>query len=128
MLADLQNTTEWRDAQLYNRTNRIFDGSLGEMYGIKFWATDKASYVADAGSGSTVDIYLTLVFGQNAYGIVDLSGHNLRTIYKPLGSAGTADPLDVQQTMGWKVTFGTKILQQAFMLRYECAASTGSNT
>lgn len=128
MIHDLQNSTEWRDAQLYNKTNRIFDGSIGELYGLRFWETDKAKVYADAGSGTTVDVYTALVFGQDAYGIVNLSGHNLQTVFKPLGSAGTADPLNQQQTMGWKVTLGFKILQQAFMLRFECAASTGSNT
>jgi len=128
VIHDLQNSTEWRDAQLYNKTNRIFDGSIGELYGLRFWETDKAKVYADAGSGTTVDVYTALVFGQDAYGIVNLSGHNLQTVFKPLGSAGTADPLNQQQTMGWKVTLGFKILQQAFMLRFECAASTGSNT
>ena len=124
VMFDIQGTTEWREAQLYNQTNRIFDGSVGEMYGLKFWTTDVAKVFSGAGVGGAVDVYTMLVFGQNAYGTVELAGHNLQTIFKPLGSAGTADALDQQQTMGWKVTFGTKILQQAFMLRYECAVST----
>ena len=123
VMYDIQGTTEWREAQLYNQTNRIFDGSVGELYGIKFWTTDVAKVFSGAGA-SSIDVYTMLVFGQDAFGIVELSGHNLQTIYKPLGSAGTSDPLNQQQTMGWKVTFGTKILQQAFMLRYECAVST----
>jgi N4-gp56 family major capsid protein len=123
VMFDIQGTTEWREAQLYNQTNRIFDGSVGEIYGIKFWTTDVAKIFTAAGSGS-IDVYSMLVFGQDAFGTVELSGHNLMTIFKPLGSAGTSDPLDQQQTMGWKVTFGTKILQEAFMLRYECAVST----
>lgn len=127
VLHDLMNTTEWRDAQLYNKTNRIFDGSVGDLYGLRFYETDKAYMVADAGSGGTVDVYTVLCFGQNAFGVVDLAGHNLQTIHKGLGSAGTADPLNVQQTMGWKVTFGVKRLQEAFMLRFECATATGAN-
>ena len=123
VMFDIQATTEWREAQLYNQTNRIFDGSVGEMYGFKFWVTDVAKVFTAEGAGS-IDVYSLLVFGQDAFGTVELSGHNLQTIYKPLGSAGTSDPLNQQQTMGWKVTFGTKILQQAFMLRYECAVST----
>jgi N4-gp56 family major capsid protein len=123
VMFDIQGTTEWREAQLYANTGRIFDGSVGEIYGMKFWVTDVAKVFSAAGA-SSIDVYSMLVFGQNAYGTVELSGHNLQTIFKPLGSAGTADALDQQQTMGWKVTFGTKILQQAFMLRYECAVST----
>lgn len=126
VIFDLQRTQEWRDAQNYNRTGRIFDGSVGELYGVRFWETDKAKVFTDGGAGGTVDVYTVMVFGRNAFGIVDLAGHNLQTVFKPLGSAGTADPLNQQSSMGWKVTFGVKRLQEAFMLRYECAASTGS--
>jgi len=123
VMYDIQGTTEWREFNLYNQTNRIADGSVGELYGMKFWVTDVAKVFTGEGAGG-IDVYASLVFGQNAFGIVELSGHNLQTIFKPLGSAGTADALDQQQTLGWKVTFGTKILQQAFMLRYESAVST----
>lgn len=124
VMFDLQRTQEWRDAQNYHQTGRIFTGEVGMLYGVKFWETDKAAVFEDAGLAAAVDVYTTLVFGQEAFGIVDLAGHNLQTVFQPLGSAGTADPLKVNQTMGWKATFGVKRLQEAFMLRYECAAST----
>jgi N4-gp56 family major capsid protein len=123
VMYDIQSTTEWRELQLYNQTNRIIDGSVGEIYGIKFWVTDVAK-VYTGGGASGIDVYTILLFGQDAFGIVELSGQNLQTIYKPLGSAGTSDPLNQQQTLGWKVTFGVKILQEAFMLRYHCDVST----
>ncbi len=128
VIFDLMRTTEWRDAQNYHRTGAPFDGSVGVLYGLKFWTTDKAKVFADAGVGGVVDVYTAMVFGSNAFGVVDLAGHNLQTIFKPLGSAGTADPLNQQSSMGWKVTFGVKRLQEAFMLRYECSTSTGANT
>lgn len=127
VIYDLMRTTEWRDAQNYHQTGRIFTGEVGQLYGVKFWTSDKAKVFEDAGASSTVDVYTVLVFGQEAFGVVDLAGHNLQTVYQPLGSAGTADPLKVNQTMGWKATFGVKRLQEAFMLRYECATSTGAN-
>jgi len=128
VIFDLMRTTEWRDAQNYHRTGRIFTGEVGELYGVRFWTTDKAAFFANAGAAGTVDVYTMLVFGQEAFGIVDLAGHNLQTVFQPLGSAGTADPLQVNQTMGWKVTFGVKRLQEAFMLRFETSTSTGANT
>ena len=120
---DLISSSEWREAQNYGQTGRIFDGSIGTLYGVKFWVTDVAP-VYDGEGAAGVDVYGAMFFGQHAFGIVDLAGHNLRTIYKPLGSAGTADPLDQQQTMGWKVTFTAKILNDLFMLRLETGAST----
>lgn len=128
---DLMNTSEWRDAQNYNRTGRIFDGSLGDLYGVRFWETDVAKVWTNASNGAggagNVDVFGSMVFGSNAYGIVDLSGHNLHTIYKALGSAGTADPLDQQQSFGWKVAFVAKILNDLFMVRVEHSASTANN-
>lgn len=124
---DIQGTSEWVTANNEQRTGRVFDGSLGTLYGVKFWESDVASVEADAGVGSTVDVYKSIFLGANAWGMVDLKGHNLRTIYKPLGSAGTADPIDQQQSMGWKVAFVAKILNDAFMVRVEHATSTGDN-
>ena len=125
---DLQGTTEWVEANQFAGSQRIFDGSLGTLYGVKFWESDIAPFVADAGVGSTVDVYQTVIMGANAWGRVNLAGHNLRTIYKPLGSAGTADPIDQQQSIGWKVAFVAKILNDSFMVRIEHATSTGANS
>jgi N4-gp56 family major capsid protein len=124
---DLMASTEWRDAQNYNQTGRIFDGSLGTLYGVKFWESDVAKSYVNGGVGSITDVFASLFFGADAFGMVSLEGHNLRTIYKALGSAGTADPVDQQQSMGWKVAFVAKILTDAFMLRLEHSTSTANN-
>jgi N4-gp56 family major capsid protein len=125
---DLQGTAEWVTANNYAQSGRVFDGSLGTLYGVKFWVTDKVSVLANAGVGGTVDVYQSLFFGRDAFGIVGLDGHNLQTIHKALGSAGTADPLNQQGSMGWKVMFTTKILNEAFIIRVEHSTSTGANT
>lgn len=119
---DLQGTAEWISANQYGQTGRQFDGSLGDLYGVKFWVTDKSTVFTGAGAAG-IDVYASLFFGANAYGVINLDGHSLRTFYKPLGSAGTADPIDQQQSMGWKATIITKILNDAFMLRLESAVS-----
>lgn len=119
---DLQGTSEWISANQYAQSGRQFDGSLGELYGVKFWVTDKAKVFVGAGAAG-IDVYASMFFGANAYGVISLDGHSLKTFYKPLGSAGTADPVDQQQSMGWKVGFTTKILNDAFMARYESAVS-----
>lgn len=124
---DLMNTTEWREAQNLHATGAPFDGSLGTLYGVKFWESDITKIFVNAGAGSTVDVYISLFFGADAWGMVSLGGHNLQTIFKPLGSAGTADPVNQQQSMGWKTAFVAKILTDAFMLRLEHATSTANN-
>jgi len=124
---DIQATAEWISANQYAQSGRQFDGSLGTLYGVRFWVTDKAPQFVNAGVGSITDVFATLIFGADAYGIVQLGGHNLKTIHKPLGSAGTADPLDQQGSMGWKCMFTTKILDNSWMVRIESAASMANN-
>jgi len=124
---DLIGTTEWVTANNTNQTGRVFDGSIGTLYGVKFWVTDKVNVLVNAGVGSVVDVYQSLFFGKDAFGIVGLEGHNLQTIHKALGSAGTADPLNQQGSMGWKVMFTTTILNQAFLIRVEHSTSTANN-
>lgn len=124
---DLMNSTEWREMQNYHATGRPMDGSLGTLYGVKFWESDVARVYVNAGATAVVDVFASLFFGADAWGMIRLSGHNLQTYFKPKGSAGTADPIDQQQSLGWKVTFTAKILTDAFMLRLEHAASTANN-
>jgi N4-gp56 family major capsid protein len=118
---DIVGTDEWVAAQQYAGSQRIFDGAIGELYGVRFWVTDKAYSAADGTSSAVV--WRSLFFGANAFGVVDLAGHNLQTVFKPLGSAGTADPLNQQGTMGWKISFTTRILDDANMVRVETTAS-----
>ena len=45
-----------------------------------------------------IDVYATIIFGSDAYGTTRISGEAMKNIVKPLGSAGTADPLDQRAT------------------------------
>ena len=79
-------------------------------------------YPGEAGACG-VDVYATLVFGDNAYGTTSLSDGGLEHIVKQLGSAGSSDPLNQRATVGWKATKVTVRLVEAFMIRIETAAS-----
>lgn len=74
-------------------------------------------------SGSGDLIAQCLIFGQGssdkAYATVDLAGGNVQMITKPLGSAGSADPLNQRASMGWKAKQATFIIQDAYMWRWE---------
>jgi N4-gp56 family major capsid protein len=69
------------------------------------------------------DIFCTLIFGQNAYGVTPLAGNALKTIIKALGSGGTADPMDQRSTAAWKAITSCVILNDDFMYRYEHGVS-----
>ena len=83
------------------------------------------AYSQDAGAldgdKRGADVHATLVFGADAYGVIDVAGGGaLRTIIKPCGSAGAADPLDQRSTVGAKVeAYTAAILNDLWLVRIE---------
>ena len=84
--------------------------------------TSEAKVFTGAGSGGR-DVYSTLILGDDAYGVTEISGGGLQHIVKQLGSAGTADPLNQRATAGWKATKVAERLVEAYMVRIETAST-----
>ena len=97
------------------------DSTMSTPAKVKCTAGDTI-YPGEAGAEG-VDVYATLVFGENAYGTTALANGGLEHIVKQLGSAGSSDPLNQRATVGWKATKVTVRLVEAFMIRIETAAS-----
>lgn len=116
---DLMNDPEWIEAQKYTTSDKIFNGEIGHMYGVRFVESTEAKIWSKADSGATVPVYGTLVLGADAYGITSINGGGIETITKQLGSGGTADPLNQRATMGWKLNKTAKILDDTRMVRIE---------
>ena len=74
-------------------------------------------------TSSYVDVYSIFAVGQQAVAGVDLAGGNGGIIRKALGSAGTADPLNMRATVGWKQYDARAVLNQNFMAELQCCAS-----
>jgi len=98
------------------------EGEIGRLDEVRFIETTYAKVFTGEGAG-LIDVYATLILGNNAYGVTRISGEALKNIVKPLGSAGTSDPLDQRTTSGWKATLTSAILQQLYMLRLESAVA-----
>ena len=92
-------------------------------------AADTVVFSTDAGAlddeNKGMDVHATLVFGADAYGIIDVDGTGcVQTIVKPIGSGGATDPLDQRATVGAKVTaYTAKILNNLWLVRIEHAVS-----
>lgn len=106
----------------YPHKKDLMENEVGSCDEIRFVETTNAKVFSGAGA-SGIDVYATIILGMDAYGITRISGEAIKNIVKPLGSAGTADPLDQRATSGWKATFVAKILNNAFMLRIEHAVT-----
>jgi len=77
----------------------------------------------DGAGNLGVDVYSTLIIGDDAYGVTKVANGGLQHIVKPLGSGGTSDPLDQRSTIGWKATKTAKILVEQYMVRIESTAT-----
>lgn len=129
---DLEKIDGYISMEKYASQGPVSEGEIGAYKNIRFVMSTKAKVWTDGGgdkgamkstTGAVADVYGTMVFGKNAYGITELRGEGLKNYVKDFGSAGTADPLDQEATSGWKATTVAKILNDNFMLRLESAAT-----
>jgi len=122
--AKVATFTGWTPVEKYPSQASVMEGEIGSYSAngskIRFIETTNAKVKTGAGTGS-IDVYCTLILAANAYGISRVSGEAMKNIVKPLGSAGSADPLDQRATSGWKATFVAKILNEDFLTRVESA-------
>lgn len=89
-------------------------------------AANAVIYPGEAGAKGR-DVYSTMIFGANAYGVTEVKGGGLQFIVKQLGSAGTADPLNQRSTAGWKAIKTAERLIEAYMVRVETGSTFNDN-
>lgn len=117
---DLMSDPAWEEMHKYTTSDNMYEGEIGRIAGVRFVESSEALIVK---TSTNPAVFCTLVLGENAYGITEVTGGGLKTIIKQLGSAGTADPLDQRSTVGWKAMQTAEILQQAYMYRVECCSA-----
>ena len=128
---DLEQITGFRAVSDYGSQEGVIEDEIGAYKNIRFVTSTNCRVFANATSvltagfkgATTNDVYATLIFADNAYGICPLSGQAMNTYVKALGSAGSADPLEQRSTVGWKATTTTQILNQTWMIRVESLAT-----
>ena len=109
---DLMRDPEWVSAHKYADPEKLFEGEIGEIAGVRFVQTTEAK-IYEGG------IFATLFLGADAYGITEVTGGGLQTIVKQKGSAGTADPLDQRSSVGWKAIRTAELLIPNYIVRVE---------
>lgn len=119
---DLKADPEFIPVKNYPSQAGVMPGEVGSIDEVRFIETTNAKVFTGAGL-TGADVYATLVLAANAYGVTRIAGKALQTITHPLGSSGTADPLDQRSTHGWKGYFVAKILNDSWMVRIEHGAS-----
>lgn len=111
----------WVDVNKYANPEAIFNGEIGKIGGVRIVESTEAKIVNDNTAGK---VFLTLVVGNNAYGVTEVSGGGLETIIKPFGSG--QDPLNQRATAGWKATAVAERLVEEYMVRIESSGTFAS--
>lgn len=118
---DLMRDPEWINAHVYAKPDNIYEGEVGEIAGVRFVQTSEAK-IYEGG------VFGTLIMGEGAYGVTEISGGGLQTIVKQKGSAGTADPLDQRSSVGWKAIKTAELLVPNYLVRVESKSKVFSDT
>ena len=115
---DLQGEANgaWIEFSKYATPDKLFKGEVWALYGCRFAESSNVQTFA-----STVTVYPTLVMWKGAYWVAEWS--SLEAIYNPVGSGGSSDPLSQVATVGSKIDFAAKRLQEDAMVRIESAAN-----
>ena len=116
---DLQGDSNWVAAVQYTNmgVDRIYNGEVGKLYGVRFLNTTQAPILTNSGSAG-VEVYQSMFFGQEAFGVSELQG--LSTF---VDSPSPRSALRLYSDVGWKAGFTAKILNDNYMVRLESAAS-----
>jgi N4-gp56 family major capsid protein len=128
---DLQGDTTtggWIEANKYTEgRDGLLTGEVGKLYGVRFLSTSNAytrgsSYATGSAVVASTTIYVTSIFGKDAFGVSELQA--LKTYVKPFGSGGVGDPTDKIATAGWKCLFGANVLNSAFYVNINHTVSS----
>lgn len=120
---DLEKNKDWQDIQRYQHPEKIYKGEIGSIGNIRVIKNTRAKIRFEAGADD-LSVFDTMVLGLDAYAVTALEGAGLQHIVKPLGSSGTADPLNQRSTVGWKAFRLAKRLIEQYMVRIETTCRT----
>ena len=118
---DLMRDPEWIEAHKYASPENLYTGEIGKIGGVRFVQTTEAKiyYGAEDKCPDGLAVFGSLIFGEGAYGITEITGGGLQTIVKQKGSGGTTDPLDQRSSVGWKAIKTAELLIPQYIVRVE---------
>ena len=128
---DIRGMTGYINPKQYGTTTP-YENEIGAVERVRYLTSTIFAPFADAGgakglmrstTGTLADVYPILYIARDAYGIVPLKGKDSITpmVVNPKPAPG--DPLAQRGTVGWKAWQSAVILQDAFFVRCEVAAT-----
>lgn len=114
---DLRSHKDWVEAHKYASPEEIYNGEIGELHGVRFIESTLAPVIKESGKA----VYQAMVFGKDAFGVVDPEGAGMETIIKSKEQVG--GPLNQFSTVGAKFSLATAILYSERYVIIECLSS-----
>jgi N4-gp56 family major capsid protein len=122
LLDDLEAVDGFIAEAQYPASMNILNAEWGSV-GNTRWLYSSIGSVSPNASSSGADVYNSFIVGKEAYGIVELDGQAAEFIYKPLGAAGTADPLNQRQTCAFKFAEAPVLLNDSWAINLRATHS-----
>ncbi len=130
---DIRNLAGFHPVETYASHTATVMGEFGMVEGVRFIMTEEASQDADLGgapgtalkstTGSSADLYTTVIFGKEYHGSLGLGVEHVKNIYKAgdtlpaveviskaRGSSGAMDPMNELATVAWKAWHAAAVL------------------
>jgi N4-gp56 family major capsid protein len=111
---DLEKVASFVSVANYANQTTTLMSEWGQTRNIRWITSTNGFFQVNAGNAA-INTYSSFVMGREAYGVVKLGAMQAQLIVKPLGSAGTADAIDQRSSVGWKVPFGTRLLNDNWL-------------
>ena len=120
--------TEFTPVERYAQISGILPGEIGKYRNVRFVTSTNTKIFPNAGAaistngmrstgGVNNDVYVSLFFARDAYGVVELGRGAAGVMVE--GPGGPSDPLRQRRTVGWKAAGCAVILNDSWMIRVE---------
>lgn len=116
---DIKSDTGWLNPHAYQDTKNIYNAEVGTYLGVRFLETPRAKVAANAGAGSTVDVYSTYVIGREVF--VEAVITNPGLVVGP-----QIDPLRRRFPLGWYGHLGHAMFRQECLETIKTSSSVQS--
>lgn len=109
---DLEACADFLSSANYPNPMDALEAEWGSTNNVR-WLLSTNGY----STGDAIPVWNNIILGQEAYGVVKLGSKEAEFIVKPLGSAGTSDPLNQRGSVGYKYPFATRLLNDNWITR-----------
>ncbi|WP_249963461.1 N4-gp56 family major capsid protein [Histophilus somni] len=130
--ADIRALAGFTPVAEYGSRSPIVPQEFGTVENIRFITSPLFTPQEDAGaqssdvvskSGSKADVYNIVIFGQDAFATCPLKGkESADMLIRNPGKPEKGDELGQTGSVGWKMWWAGKVLNEAWLVRIECAA------